>query len=119
MTPDHQSKVVPFAELLQAPLGLQRLYDRFEYAAFLENRIMDRYDEIYDFVMNSSIMESLPAYPVPPQEQCRRALHRLMQKLSEVRENFISRYTEIYDNDTDKSAASFAMANLISSMFTK
>ena len=119
MTPDHQSKVVPFAELLQAPLGLQRLYDRFEYAAFLENRIMDRYDEIYDFVMNSSIMENLPAYPVPPQEQCRRALHRLMQKLSEVRENFISRYTEIYDNDTDKSAASFAMANLISSMFTK
>ena len=119
MTPEHQSRVVPFAELLQAPLGLQRLFDRFDYAAFLETRIMDRYDEIYDFVIGNSSISVIPRYPVPSEESCRRALLRLMKKLGDVRENFISRYMDIYDNDTDKSGVSFAMATLIHSMFTK
>ena len=117
MTHMRQVAVVPFAQMLQVPLSLHEIADRYPGTDTLSNLIVDRYEDIYNFVLGAAHLDQPVLYAAPSEAACNQALMRLMETLSTAREEFMDRYVDVYENDWDQSGASFAMSDFIAKMF--
>lgn len=113
----HQQLVIPFAQLLQVPLGLESISERYSNATEIADTVIDRYPEIYHLVLSMAEIEEMPVYNVPSEDELNKALLRLMDKLNGSREAFITRYVDFYETDWDKSAVSYTLCELITKMF--
>ena len=117
LSPTHQQLVIPFAQLLQVPLGLDNITERYENAREVADMVVDRYTDIYNLAMRMAEIEQAPKYPAPTEDAVNKALLRIMEKLSASREAFISRYVDYYETDWDKSGVAFSLCELIRKMF--
>jgi hypothetical protein len=115
--PTHAHVVVPFAQLLQVPFALQPLGERWGNLCALNGDLVGKFETIYNFVMSATVIDHPPSYAKPTSEEVQMALQRLLEKISAGREPFIRKYTDLYENDCDRTASSFAMADLIAKLF--
>ncbi|KAH0787998.1 GTPase-activator protein [Histomonas meleagridis] len=112
---------VQFTQLLQLPFNFQLISDRYEYLQELSEQIVDRFEDIYNFVIGISdfkVTEKVK-YPKPRKKECDEAIKRLMGYASAGKELLVERYRKLYDGEEQRAAASFAVSNLLSKMFTK
>ncbi|OHT10016.1 GTPase-activator protein [Tritrichomonas foetus] len=114
---DLQNISIPFAQLLQLPFNLQPMSDRYTYLGSLNEQIIDRYEEIYNFVVAVAETKEQVNYEKPSKNEVEAAIRRLLGIINESRSHFIAKYTEYYENDTDHTASAFAMSEFISRLF--
>jgi hypothetical protein len=117
VTKPHMDIVAPFAELLEVPFRLELLGNKWGELILLNTELIGKYETIYNFVMSASVADRAPVYAKPSGDATDSALRRLLENISIARESFVRKYTDLYEKDCDKTASSFAMAELIAKLF--
>lgn len=115
-TKDMTGISVPFAQLLQIPFNLQPLTERYGYLGDFNEKIIDRYEEIYNFVIAVADINEKVEYPKPSKEELHKAIERLLKNISETKEAFLRRFKDFSENDF-ANHASFAISDLISKLY--
>ena len=105
------------AQLLQLPFNLQLISERYDYLSVVSERLLDRYEEIYNFILSLGNFNKTVEYPKPTKQQCMQSLANIMKYASTGKEVFAKRYSELYNNDNKSTASSLALASLISHLF--
>ncbi|OHT12924.1 GTPase-activator protein [Tritrichomonas foetus] len=114
---DMQKISVPFAQLLQLPLSLQPISERYNHLAKLDDQIIGRFEEIYNYVVSMSECFQPVFYDKPGKDDVIAAIKRIMGLLNSQRSQFVHRYRELYENDTDNTASAYAMSEFITKLF--
>lgn len=114
---DVSNVLVPFAQLLQLPFNLQPFSERYFYLGDLKDKIIDRYEEIYNYVVTIADINEPVEYEKPSDDVVHKSIYKLMEILAGNRANFVAKYTELYENDNDHSASSYAMSDFITKIF--
>ena len=115
--PTVTATTVPFAQLLQLPFNLQPMTERYNYLGKLNEKIIDRYEEIYNYVLTIADIDHPVEYRKPSHDEVVTAIKKVMEMLNQNRPQFVMKYTELYENDSDHSASSFAMSDFITKLF--
>lgn len=115
--PTVTATTVPFAQLLQLPFNLQPMTERYNYLGKLNEKIIDRYEEIYNYVLTIADIDHPVEYRKPSHDEVVTSIKKVMEMLNQNRPQFVMKYTELYENDSDHSASSFAMSDFITKLF--
>lgn len=108
---------IQFAQLLQSIFNLQLISERYEYLTDINEKIITRYEDIYNFVISIANFNKEVVYPKFSDSEKRESLINLMICVSKNHKAFNQRYKNLYDNGTTKSASVLAMSNLFIKMF--
>ena len=112
---------IPFATLLQIPFNLQPLTDRYSKLSSISDKIITRYEEIYNFVLDSAKVEEDKGvhYERPPKEDVEKGVINILKEIAPNKDKFMRRYMELYQSESEKSGATFAMSQFIYQLFSK
>ncbi|KAH0801286.1 GTPase-activator protein [Histomonas meleagridis] len=108
---------IQFTQLLQQMFNLQPLSERFDYLSTVNEQIMNRYQEIYNFVVSIANYDQQVEYPKPTETEKQKSLLNLIGCVAKSSEVFTKRYKEVSENNAKLSAAGFAMSNMFIKMF--
>lgn len=103
--------------LMQQIFSLQFIGEKFQHLSGIGTTILDRYGEIIDFTYKVADFHEIPEYDVPSDAEVHDSLVTLLRIVSQSRENFIQQFTEIYENDVDRTGPAFAISNFLSHLF--
>lgn len=118
ITVQHQyQSLIPFTQLLQMPFNLQVIHEKYESFKDLSEKMIDRYEEIFNFVLSINDLVEEPQYPKFNQNEIDKALSNILSHIQQGRDVFCSNYNQLFEMDNDKSSTSQSLMTLFSRFF--
>lgn len=119
--PNAKKTTIPFSQLIQQPFNFQQFSTpKYDHLKQLNEEIMNRYAEIYNFAMEVAEYDRPAEYEQCSEKEADEATLWLLQTIANnpaSRKEFIKRVKEFRETEDEKTSVSFMMAIILQQCF--
>ncbi|EAX88543.1 GTPase-activator protein, putative [Trichomonas vaginalis G3] len=118
--PEFKTTTLPFSQLVQLPLNFQQFsMPKYEHLKKLNEDIMNRYAEIYNFTMEIAEYDRQAAYEQATDKEAFDATLWIVEHIakSNSKKEFFKRVNEFREKEDEKTSVSFMLAAILANCF--